>query len=453
MTPEQRTAATGRRIVITTLGSLGDLHPYLALALAMRARGHNIVVATGECYRRKIEALGLDFAAIRPNCDWVADPAVMRRIMHPHWGLQRIISEVLLPVLPQTYEDTLEAADGADLLVAMQANCASSLVAEKKGISWVSAMHLPIALASAYDPPVLPGFAGLCKALRFLGPAFWKPVGSFLKWTTKGLAKPYCSLREAIGLPAAVGNPVIDGQSPLLHLALFSPLIMKKQRDWPPQTVVTGFPWYDGGVAGGLPAELAQFLDAGPPPVVFTLGTAVAEVAGAEGFFETSAAAAEALGRRAVLMLNQPHNRPHQLPEGVVAFDYAPFSELFPRAAVIVHHGGIGTSGLAMRSGRPMLVMPCAWDQPDNAARVARLGIARTIPRHRYTPARVAAELDRLLNDPRYTHRASEVGVQVRQEDGARVACEAFSGLLRTAGSAKGLVTADPAAGPDPVGD
>jgi UDP:flavonoid glycosyltransferase YjiC (YdhE family) len=87
-----------------------------------------------------------------------------------------------------------------------------------------------------------------------------------------------------------------------------------------------------------------------------------------------------------------------------------------------------------------MLVMPCAWDQPDNAERAARLGIARTISRPRYTPARVAAELRRLLDDPGYTQRASMVGVQVRQEDGARVACDALSGVFKTIGSARRIV-------------
>ena len=177
--------------------------------------------------------------------------------------------------------------------------------------------------------------------------------------------------------------------------------------------------------------------------------TSAERMGGAAGFFAASAVAAKLLGRRAVLILNESRNRPPVLPEGVLAVDYAPFSELFPRAAAIVHHGGIGTTGLAMRSGRPMLVMPCAWDQPDNAERAARLGIARTISRRRYTPARVAAELRRLLNDPRYTQRASRVGVQVRQEDGARVACDALSALLQTAGSASGSRTAEPAAAPD----
>jgi UDP:flavonoid glycosyltransferase YjiC (YdhE family) len=441
LTGETRTVHTGRRIVVTTFGSLGDLHPYVAIALGLQARGHDVVVATGECYGRKIKALGLGFAAVRPDCDWVADPEVMRRITHPRRGLERVIREILLAVLRQTYEDTLAAAEGADLLVALQSNFASSLVAEKKGIPWVSAMHLPIGLASAYDPPVLPGFAALSRTLRFLGPAFWKPLRHFLTWATKRWAKPWYRLREEIGLPSSeTVNPLTDGQAPLLHLALFSRQIMDKQPDWPPQTLVTGFPWYDQNGEGGLPAELAQFLNEGPPPLVFTLGTAISEDGGAAGYFASSAAAAKLLGRRAVLILNKPGNRPPVLPDGVAAVNYAPFSELFPRAAVIVHHGGIGTTGLAMRSGRPMLVMPCAWDQPDNAARVARLGIARTIPRHRYTPARVAAELHRLLNDPTYSQRASRVGVQVRQEDGARVACDALSEVLQTAGSVRRVV-------------
>jgi UDP:flavonoid glycosyltransferase YjiC (YdhE family) len=438
LTGEPRAADTGRRIVVTTFGSLGDLHPYVAIALGLQARGHDVIVATGECYGRKIKALGLGFAAVRPDCDWAADPEVMRRIMHPRRGLERIIREVLLAVLRQTYEDTLAAAEGADLLVTLQSNYASPLVAEKKGIPWVSAMHLPIGLASAYDPPVLPGFAILSKALRVLGPPFWTPLRGFLRWATKGWAKPWFRLREEIGLPpSATFNPLTDGQAPLLHLALFSRQIMDKQPDWPPQALVTGFPWYDRNGEGRLPAELAQFLDEGPPPLVFTLGTAIADDADAPGFFASSAAAAKLLGRRAVLILNKPRNRPAVLPEGAVAVNYAPFSELFPRAAVIVHHGGIGTTGLVMRSGRPMLVMPCAWDQPDNAERAVRLGIARTIPRHRYTPARVAAELHRLLNEPTYTNRASIVGVQVRQEDGERVACDALTELLRTAGSVR----------------
>jgi rhamnosyltransferase subunit B len=428
----------GRRVVITTWGSLGDLHPYLAISMGLKARGHDVILGTAECYRRKIEALGLGFRAVRPDCTWLADPEMVRRLAHPRWGLIRV-ARMVLPMLRESYEDTLAAAEGADLLVGNLATYAAGLVAEKKGIPWASVMHIPTLFVSAYDPPLLPGLPGFSKKLRFLGPAFWGPLGRVLKWGSRLLAKPWHRLRRQIDLPPVWGvNPLTDWHSPLLHLALFSKLLVDKQPDWPPQTVVTGFPWFDQDGSTGLPPALAQFLDGGPSPIVFTLGTAVATDAGP--FYESSARAARLLGRRAVLILKDPRNRLPTLPEEVAAFDYAPFAELFPRAAAIVHHGGIGTTGLAMRSGRPMLVMPCAWDQPDNAERVARLGISRTIPRHRYTPDRVAAELRRLLDDPAYERRASEVGDQVRQEDGVRVACDAVEEMLQPGGSVPGGV-------------
>jgi UDP:flavonoid glycosyltransferase YjiC (YdhE family) len=428
-----------KRIVLTTFGSLGDLHPYLAVARGLQARGHEAVLATGECYRRKIEALGIGFRAVRPDCDWVADPEVMRRLMHPRWGLIRVL-RMMLPVLRQSYEDTRAAAEGADLLVANLASYATRLVAEKTGLPWASAMHVPTLFFSAYDPPLLPGFPVLSQRLRFLGPAFWGPLGWFLVRLTRGLARPWYRLRKEIGLPPATeANPLVEGHAPLLHLALFSKRLADKQPDWPPQTVVTGFPWYDRDGQAGFPPALARFLDDGPPPVVFTLGSVVAANAGP--FYEHSVAAAQRLGHRAVLILKDPRNRLSALPAGVAAFDYAPFSELFPRAAAIVHHGGIGTTGLAMRSGRPMLVMPCAWDQPDNAARAARLGVARILPRHHYTPARAAAELRLLLDKPSYARRAAAVGEQVRQEDGVQAACDALEALLRGARPAGDRVT------------
>jgi rhamnosyltransferase subunit B len=245
-----------------------------------------------------------------------------------------------------------------------------------------------------------------------------------------GLARPWHRLRKEVGLPPARGfNPLTESHSPVLHLALFSKWLTDKQRDWPAQTVVTGFPWFDTEGEAGLPQTLARFLDDGEPPLVFTLGTAV--VADAGPFYHHSVAAAKLLGRRAILLVKNPRVLLPELPEGVVAFAYAPFSLLFPRAAAIVHHGGIGTTGQAMRSGRPSLVMPCAWDQPDNAERAARLGIALTIARNRYEPKRVAAELRLLLEDPNYSHRAAEIATKVRQEEGVKAACDALESMFQ----------------------
>jgi rhamnosyltransferase subunit B len=185
---------------------------------------------------------------------------------------------------------------------------------------------------------------------------------------------------------------------------------------------------YDRDEEAELSPALAQFLDDGPPPIVFTLGMSAAMVAGR--FYEHSVAAVERLGCRAVIVTGKNiRNLPATLPANVVACGYAPFPLLFPRAAVVVHHGGIGTTGLAMRAGRPMLVVPFSHDNPDNAARVVRLGIGRSIPNSRYSPDRLASELRCLLDDPAYARRAHEIGEQVRQEDGVKAVCDALEGI------------------------
>ena len=415
---------SGRRILISTWGSFGDLHPYLALALELRFRGHEPILATAECYRRKVEALGIGFRAVPPDCTWLEDPVVMQRLTHPRWGIIHAV-QVPLVCLRESYEATLAAAQGTDLLVSNMAAYATGMVAEKTGIPWVSAMHIPTGFFSAFDPPLIPGFAGFSLGLRGLGPRFWGLFGRSVNRLMSGLAQPWHRVRKEVGLPPARGfNPLTESYSPRLHLALFSRWLADKQADWPAQTIVTGFPWFDANGDANLPHELTRFLDDGEPPLIFTLGTAV--VADAGLFYHHSITAAQRLGRRAVLLVKNPRLRLPDLPQGILALDYAPFSKLFPRAAAIVHHGGIGTTGQAMLSGRPSLVMPCAWDQPDNAERAARLGIARVIPRNCYKPDRVTAELGRLLENPAYAQSAEKMAINVRQEDAVTVACNAL---------------------------
>jgi UDP:flavonoid glycosyltransferase YjiC (YdhE family) len=184
---------------------------------------------------------------------------------------------------------------------------------------------------------------------------------------------------------------------------------------------------YDQHGEAGLPPDLDRFLEAGPPPIVFTVGFSAVTVAGR--FYEESIAAARTLGHRAVLVGRRIGTQQVALPEGVFWCEYGPFSRLFPRAAAVVHAGGIGTTGLAMRAGRPMLVVPFAHDQPDNAERLRRLGVARTISGPRYSAARATAELRHILDDPSYVQRALQVGGQLQQEDGVKAACDALEAL------------------------
>lgn len=418
------------RILITTSGSLGDLYPFAAIGLGLQQRGHEILLATNLMHQKQVESLGLTFHELRPDGDWLSNPEIVRRISHPRWGLIRIGTEWLMPAIRESYEDTLDAAQGVDLIFTMVATYASRLVAEKTETPWISAIHIPLAFFSHCDPPVFDVSPWWSKRLRCLGPAFWKPLFWCGRRANRYLAKPWYELRKEIGLPPTIeGNPLSDSHSPLLNLALFSEQFAQPQPDWPANTAITGFPFLESGQQQ-LPEALHRFLDDGPPPIVFTHGSAVSANAGT--FFEQSIAAAQLLNHRAVILLGRDQQTPvSMLPDHIIALDYAPFAQLFLRAGVIVHHGGIGTCGQAIKSGKPMLIVPNAWDQFDNAERAVRLGVARSIPKHRYQAGRVAAEINRLLEDEDYARQATRISELIRREKGVESACDAIENLLR----------------------
>lgn len=430
--PGSSAGSKDKKIVLTTFGSFGDVHPYVALGLELKERGHRPVIATTPLYREKIEGAGLEFFPVRPDLPppEVA-PDLVAKIMEGKKGGEFLFKELIVPHIRDSYEDLRSAALDADLLVTHVITFAGPILAQKEGIPWVSTVLAPASFFSAHDPFVPPQAPGLVKLLRLspaLGRAFLSLARSMIgKWI-----EPIYKFREELGLPRGL-HPVFEGQhSPSLVLALFSELLGSPQPDWPPNTVVTGFPFYDKKDEAPLSPELERFLDEGPAPIVFTLGSSAIWVA--EDFYRVSIEAASRLKRRAMLLIGDERNRPKEpLPEGIAAFDYAPYGQVLPRAAAIVHQGGVGTTGQSMRAGVPIMVVPFNHDQPDNADRLARLGIARTLPRKKYKPDRVAKELEILLTEGEYASRASEVGRSVRGENGAGKAAdhiEAFLGSL-----------------------
>jgi UDP:flavonoid glycosyltransferase YjiC (YdhE family) len=291
----------------------------------------------------------------------------------------------------------------------------------------------PAVFVSAYDPPVFPPFPWL-HGLRRLGPGPHQAVRWALKKVTRSWMEPIARLREREGLSRTVCAMHDDMFSPHGTLAWFSPLFSAPQPDWPVNSEATGFPFYDRAQPDQRPdAELDDFLNAGEPPVVFTLGSSAVTDAG--DFFEQSLAAVAKIGRRAVFLVGrQSQNlRLAGLSKSVLVVPYAPFSELMPRAVAVVHQGGVGTTGHGLHAGVPMLVVPLGLDQPDNAFRVARLGVARVLPRRHYCAERAVQELCALLDQPRYAARAADLGERIRGEDGVASACAA---LERICGSA-----------------
>lgn len=422
------------RVLMTTYGSFGDLHPYLAIGRELLRRGHRPMIATFGMYRSKVEAEGIAFHAVRPEVpDGEAMQREIARVMNQHNGSEYVIRHLFMSQLRPMYEDLLKIAGEADVIVGHPLTFSARMVTERLGIPWVSSVLAPLSFFSIHDPPLLPRMLFLGK-LRFLGPAFHRRLFRFFRWMLRKWSEPWHDFRAELGLPRAP-DPIWEGQhSPDLVLALFSPTFGPPQHDWPANTVATGFALYDRDGEDDLDPRLQSFLDQGPPPVVFTLGSSAVHNPGA--FWEESIKAAKDLGIRAVLLVgrNEATYPRASLPAEMLLVPYAPFSQLFPRASAIVHQGGAGTTGQALRSGRPMLVVPHAHDQPDNAIRTERLGVGRMLLHSSYRAHRVRRELGRLLNEPRFAQQAATVGASVRNEDGAARACEALEAYLAKKG-------------------
>lgn len=416
------------RIVFATWGSLGDLHPLIALALNLRDRGHDVEFATNEWYRTKVESLGLKFHPIRP--DLPKDPHLIEQAMDPKTGTERVLKDLVLGNVRHMYDDLMTIAREADFLVAHEIVYAAPLVAEVLKLQWASCVLAPSAFFSAYDPIVTSVYPALANLRRF-GPDVNRWAVELAKAVTRPWGKPVYQLRGELGLPP-IQNPIIghDKLSPYLVLALFSSVFGSPQPDWSPNVVTAGFTFYDGNREQQLSSELAAFLDSGNPPLVFTLGSAAVNTPG--NFYSESVQAAIELRRRAVLLMGE-NPPPQNLPKTIFACKYAPYSEIFPRACAIVHQGGIGTTAQGLRSGRPTLVMPYSHDQPDNAARLERLGVSRTLERSQYRSDRAARELSTLLSNPKYTAKATEISQIVQAEDGVAIACDAIEKQLKEA--------------------
>jgi UDP:flavonoid glycosyltransferase YjiC (YdhE family) len=210
---------------------------------------------------------------------------------------------------------------------------------------------------------------------------------------------------------------------------MFSSALAKPQPDWATNTVQTGFTFYDGNGSGAdLTPELEQFLNSGEPPIVFTLGSATVRTPG--NFYQESLQATEILKRRAVLLIGK-NAPPKNLSKNIICASYVPYSQIFPHACAIVHQGGIGTTAQALRAGCPTLVMPYGQDQPDNAARVERLGTSLTLKRQQYSSVRAVEKLRELLGNPKYAAKAAEIGRIIRAENGVDVACDAIEKQLQ----------------------
>lgn len=439
------------RILLTTWGSSGDLHPFLALGMELLRRGHHCALAGNPAWRQEVEALGLEFiaAGVEQRPDMLMDhPELFSSKNMGLNSLRALLNHGIRPVLRPMLDALVAASPRFDLLVAHHFALTAGTAAEISGIPWVTVYLAPGVIPSAYGMPAATHLkAGTGSFWRMVQAGIWRS-GRML---TAPLADPVLNeIRKERGL-APVYDALFGHYSPGLALLLFSRHYAPEQPDYPEHFRQAGFCFYDGLAAtpaasnaeqspAFVPSpELAGFLDSAPTgvrPWLFTLGTSAVSNPG--GFYKLAAEAMATLpDQRAIFLLGHEKNRPETLPPNVLALQYLPYGWIMPRCGIVAHQCGVGTLSHTLRAGVPSLACPYAFDQPNNAARMEELGVAKRFLPGRGWTARNMRALLLELDQPAYRTRAAILRDSLAGENGPALAAElleAHAARLESAG-------------------
>lgn len=405
------------RFVLATMGTDGDVLPFVLLADRLRRRGHSVTLCCNEEFESQARSRGLEFFPLIASGELenaLSDPD----FWHP-WKSGMVAAAWGGKLIAGQYERLRElTASGETILVASMGVLAARVVHEAHGTPLASIVLQPGLLPSAYDPPRLPVGPRLpAWAPRWTKAAYFRAVDAA---GDRLVGADLNRLRQSLGLPP-VKRVFRWWMSPDRLLGLFPAWYAAPQPDWPRQLVLVGFPRLVSVQGEELEADLRDWLGAGPPPIAFTFGTGMMH---AQRLFAEAAEACHLLGARGLLLTRRQSQLPPRLPAEVRGVAFAPFDLLFPHCRAVVHHGGVGTAAQALAAGAPQLVRPLAWDQQDNAMRLSRLGVGLALEGRRFRAkaiARVIERLDSAAVQRRCREAAAQFGAADPLDEAARV--------------------------------
>lgn len=413
--------------VVVTIGSAGDLFPFMAMALALRARGHRVSFLAPEQHAPYVKDSGLPFVGLPADPAVLADPD----LWHPTRGfgvVWRATRPAMANIVP--FVDALPAEEAVALLVHPLALPEADLCRARRPDLRVAAAYLaPQNLPTVHDPLLL----GPWPVPR------WVPLG-LRRWLLERLAAVFIdpvALQDVNAARRARGMPAVNGM--LEHLfavadlsvTLFPAWFAPTQPDWPRPLYRADFPLFDPKPDAPLSPALETFLTQGDgKPLAFTHGTGNLQ---ARAYFGHAARVVQKLGRRAIFLTPHREQLPAQLPPSILWQDYVPLRRLLPHLALLAHHGGIGTTAECLRAGTPQLVVPLAHDQFDNAARVRALGVGASLPAAKLDEGRLRQALAAILEDDGVARRAREVAQRFAPGQALQDLCTRLEGMAATA--------------------
>lgn len=415
------------RWLLTSWGSRGDLHPFLALGRGLVARGHGVAIVGHPEWAEDTAEAGLRFIATDepPRGDFLRQhPEIMSR----KWGglssLRALVRQAIAPSFDPMLAALRAEAPAHDVIVAHHFAFPAPIAAELAGKPWVTVSLAPGVVPSAFTRPGTHfGRAGSDPLAQKWNQVLWH-TGSIV--AGREIDPLVNQMRRAHGL-APIRDAMFGAHSEKLNLQLYSEKFAPRPADWSAEKKYGGFCFYDPPGEKALSPEMEKFLAEGPPPVLFTLGSAAVHLPG--DFYRAAVDAVSSLGLRGILLLGRDDNRPARVPAHVLAISYAPYGLLMPRVRAVVHQAGIGTLSHVLRAGLPSVAVPFAFDQPNNARRLRDLGVAEVLSPNGRTARDMAQALHQLLTG-RATDRARRLGGFLRAEDGVAKSCAVLESVF-----------------------
>lgn len=378
------------RFVLVPYGSAGDVYPFLWMGRHLQDAGHQVLLAASPVFAGAAKKAGISMVPVGTEKEFhemTKDPSLWDSRLGP-WKVMAAIRSWFAE-----FASLIERSSPAHrtVLLASAPNFAAWFTARKLGIPLITVHLQPVILFSVHATPLLmrdfEWFQKMPAWFKGLLHVMPSPADIVLGGTIRKACK-------SVGIPPPKRLLRDWWNSPEGVLCLFPQWFAAPQPDWPQNLTQLSFPCYDVAADASVSADLHAFLESGTPPVAFTMGSAMRF---GRNFFETAARACAELGVRGIFLSGYEEQIPPNLPPEIFPCSYAPFSHLFPKCRLVVHHGGIGTIAAGVRAGIPHVTVPLSHDQPDNAARLHTLGIGRTVDLRKLSPTTLAAAMRELL--------------------------------------------------------
>jgi sterol 3beta-glucosyltransferase len=416
-----------------TIGSRGDIQPFIALGKGLQAAGYEVGLQTAEAYKPFVQEHGLSYIYMNNDFMKLTESKVGQAATEGGGNKLNLMKQVM-PMLRQMLQDEWQAVQDfqPDAILYHPKSLGGYHLAEKLNIPFFQALALPFYTpTSAYPTPIMSGvrlgggFNRFSYKLMALATAPYMGVINDFRVNTLGLAKRG---RFASELVKPNGEPV-----PMLYA--YSPHVLPVPADYPPHVHVTGYWFLDQISHWQPPSDLVGFLEAGIPPIYIGFGSMSGTKAQERANIVREALART--GQRGLLASGWGGLKATDLPANAFMLEQAPHDWLFPRVAAVVHHGGAGTTAAGLRAGKPTVIVPFIADQPFWGKVVHELGVGtQPIPQKKLSVAALVEAINLATTDSEMRRRAEALGEKIRVEDGIGSAVEIINRAVGSAVSA-----------------